>query len=195
MATRNLQFFGTRAETLVLVADIARRLGAHPVLYRGRPKPELRAASVENLIQQADAFEATRIFLSPEPAGLTTDPEKIVVARLHWLMVYLPQREGNQLLMAGLAAKSDWFDADTYEVHQAPEVLKLFKRAAAAFKQALMFPVWAWNRNHGPSVAYKQIGYLPGARQFLEAGGEWMQDLGGNTMFALELPPDRVRTA
>lgn len=182
MANRSLQFFGTRQETFALVSDVAKKLDLHVFFYSDFES--LTSIDADRLHELASDTSLRRIYLSKEHTTLVTN--QFALARLGMIMVDLPEEREGTITLASISAKSDWYEEETQVVRQVPEVLKIFKRIAEEMKSRITFPVWARNKNGGKAVAYKNLGYLPGAKMLVEAGGTLTQAGVPNVVFGLE---------
>lgn len=188
MGTKTFQFFCRRDELLEILSQIVNSLSLKTILYSGGRQPRL--CSVEQLDQRAVArFQTDRVYLSAGAEDIgTICPDEFSPARLGWVQVDLPREVDDQLLLAQVATKTDWYNPETDAIAENKEVVALHKKITSLLKKHVTFPVWAYNVKHPEPHVYHDIGFSRSAREFANEGGELVQEGVDNVRFTIEKP-------
>ena len=146
MTTRRLQFFMRPGELAPLLGEVARKRGLSVVLVRLGPNRRLELAARPDSPLMADGRAAEWLFLAAEQPDLARiDPAPLRPGEWGWMQVDLPSEEGNTLFLAEIAAKSDWYDADSGQILENPASLTLFRQLTPPLRKRLKRPVCAYN--------------------------------------------------
>ena len=194
-----MQFFMTPVEFEPLICEIARPRGLWIILERigfGIRREErlqrerLVLAEPPGTLTMPDSAPAERLYLTTDQPELERlDPDRLRPGEWGWVQVDVPAVEGRTLLLADVAAKSDWYDPDERQVYENPASLALFRRIVAPIRRQLKRPVWARNVVYGgASYACGDLGYSDGAAHWEVSGGELKQRAVENVRFSTSPP-------
>jgi len=184
MATKRVQFFSTLDELLLLLCCIVRALNMSVFMYRWRTNAEIKQADCENIVQQTQAFGASRIYLAESGLIISEiDPNYLEVARLGLIQVILPRESGGILYMSEVSIKTDWIDSVSGKRCENSQLLSLFKRVKKELLKNMMEPVLGVNVVTGASSIDSTVKYTMAAKAFVEGGGELMQEGVNNVRF------------
>lgn len=174
-----------------MVWQQAQRYGLWVILerYGLDEAPEIATRPGETVL--SSGRPADRLFLSADrPSPDMLIPNALEPAVWGWLVITVPRVRGHALLLADIAAKSDYFDLAAETVRENPLSLRLFGMVVPPFRKLLRRPVWARNILDVPPRwhAYRDIGYTDGAAAWELAGGELCQDGVANIRFSTHAP-------
>lgn len=187
MATRNLLFFMTPAEFSAILAEVCLKLGLVPILEGRGDLVEIGTAPGNTVM--SDGRVAYWVYLSTEtPYPSMLRPNDLRPGEWGWVQCDVPRVEGNALLMARVAAKSDWWDSERKQVLENPASIQLFGRIAPHFKKRLKRPVWVYDPRGGPAAPERDVWYSSGVEDWVRSGGELMQWGVAYNRYAIEPP-------
>lgn len=142
MSTRSIHFFALPDEFSAFVLESAEKHRLW-VIRAGYGRNRLiEPAPDGNPVVMSDGAPAQWVFLSTEPPDLDTiTPERLEPARWGWVDSDVPRTDGNDLYLAQLAAKTDWYDSETKQVYENPASAEIFRKVAPLLRRRLRRPV------------------------------------------------------
>jgi hypothetical protein len=93
-----------------------------------------------------------------EPDLTLIDPDNPRPRQLGWVRIDVPREEGHALLLATIAAKSDWYDEVADQMKEDKAAVDLFNTVTPFFRKRLRFPVWLNRPLERGRQPYKGIG-------------------------------------
>ncbi len=167
-----------------MLCRIVSALNLNVLLYRGGANTAIKQADCESLVQQIQAFGASRLYLAERGLNISEiNPKDLEPGRLGMLQVVLPRESGRILLMSEVAIKTDWIDTATGERCENRQLLSLFKKVKKDLLKDMMEPVLGVNIVTGGSSVYSTVKYTKAAKALVEGGGELMQEGVNNVRF------------
>lgn len=173
---KTLMFFMTRPEINIIVADLVAS-GAEALV-----SADNKAATV---LRSDDLLPASSQFVYIGYPDLSHGDVASVLSNpgAHaWARLLCPPDQPGDLYQADLGIRTISIS------HDNPNGVEVFRRAAKPFRKLLSRPTWAWNIVHGGAHAYRDLGFSPGAKEFFDAGGSWLQRGVANVRFGPEEP-------
>ena len=173
MASRSLVFFMMPDETWAILWTVARQNGYSIILrryFRGR---FLEVASSETGVM-SDGRAADQAFISGKTPSteLLAETRLINSARNGWVGLEPPGVDRNNLFLAQLGCKTDWWDTDAGSIRDEPSSIVVFEKIAKAFRPHLTRPDYA------DSTKYRTIAYSDSAVRWVSNGGKLAQRVG-----------------
>lgn len=185
LATKSKQAFLLPDEFVDLVDEVKAAMKLEVVL---QPRHEPRKIWDGD---RGDALMASRIFLADAPA----DDERVLTddnspARLGWIVLDVPEIDGDKLFAVQFAARSDWFDQESGIVRDSKGGLRRFDKVWRVIVSRLFFPVTARNVITKAEASYPSIGYSAGAADWVARGGKLRQRGVENIEFSIPKAPE-----
>jgi hypothetical protein len=182
MSTKRIQFFMQSGEFDQLVYTWRKREGLHVLVPIESQVIECHDSQLYYV--HKELFLTERI-----PDSMDWDTSR-APGQLGWIEVTPPIVQGNALLKAEIASKSDWYDSETETQRKNDDVHVLFRTVAKHLRKHLRYPVWGKNvAYHTPWEACQDIGYSQGAADWVASGGELRQEGVRNILFSVSPDP------
>lgn len=192
MASRSIQFFMRIYEFESLIWEVADQFKLSVIMVRLYKNYKLEIAEQLRILIMSDGLTPDWIFLAAEPPQFNlhniTRTFKLLPGKLGWVKIDVPKEEGKILFLAGVSAKSDWYESKNDQISENPVSIKLFSKIVSHIRKKLHRPVWAYNiRVKGSEPQpYRNIGYSSGTKDWVKQGGELMQWGVHNVRFSLK---------